>query len=590
MRSLRWISRTIVCGILAALVLSGCAPASSRQDRDVEVPAKVARTVEVAGLKLEVPDDYLLWPARVPVDPREPKYGGVIKVPYPGDPPSIDPTLTSSYLRGYITSSVYERLVHWPASADADPYDIKLIPGLAESWKVSEDGLTYTFKLRKGVKWVNVPPLNGREFSAADVRFSYEYYTRKESIMKEGFANVSAVSTPDDFTAIYRLKEREPGFIFELSSTGIGYIVPMEVAEQDGNLKRVVLGTGPFYNDDGYQPKQGIKYKRSPNYWGKDDQGRQLPFVEGWEFVVVPDAAARQAGFRTGKLDWGSYGTIDQTQALLRTNPNIYGQETYSPRGGAGYMFRLDKTPWNDVRVRRAMNLAIDYNQWAQLVYSLSKASALAIEPRTTWFKDRNLSDAPEGLGEWFQHDPEKAKRLLAEAGYPNGFKTTLEYFKYAQSNEENVELLRDFWAKIGVEAELKSMDYTVFRANVDSAGWENISHAFSFPNRMDVDSQLNFLYSKGLGIKTQGGINDPKIDEWVLAFWASKDEGERIKLLRQIRERSLDQVFYIPNPITPGLQMIQPWVRNLTPNNNAFGAQDYRPIAYAWIDDGWRK
>ena len=111
----------------------------------------------------------------------------------------------------------------------------------------------------------------------------------------------------------------------------------------------------------------------------------------------------------------------------------------------------------------------------------------------------------------------------------------------------------------------------------------------FPFPNRMDVDSQINFIYSKGLGIKTQGGINDPKIDEWILAFWRSRNEGERMKLLRQIRERALDQVFYVPIPIAPSHQIVQPWVRSLTPTNNAF-TQDYRPIAYAWIDDGWRK
>lgn len=84
--------------------------------------------------------------------------------------------------------------------------------------------------------------------------------------------------------------------------------------------------------------------------------------------------------------------------------------------------------------------------------------------------------------------------------------------------------------------------------------------------------------------------VKDPKIDELVLAFSRSRDEGERMKLLKQIRERVLDQVFFIPLPIAPAALIVQPWVRNLTPLNSGFGAQDYRPIAYAWIDDSWRK
>ena len=342
--------RLLIFAVLAVAVLAmlACAPSarSPREGKGEGAAARKGKTVEVAGLKIEVPEGNLFWAATVPPDSREPRYGGTLTYPNSADPPAIDPSRTTSYLRSRIVTSTYERLVEWATEPGSDPLKVKLVPGLADSWDISKDGLAYTFKLRKGIRWANVPPVKGREFTSDDVRFTFDYYTRKDSVVASGFENVARLETPDQYTVVYYLKERQAGFIYEVAGEGVGLIVPREVVEQEGDLRRLLIGTGPFYSIEGYKPKGGIDLKRNPDYWLKDDKGRQMPYLDGWNIRVIPDQAARQAAMRTGKLDWGAeFSTPTELSTFLKTNPNVYGQEYLSPGNGPGYMFRLDKVP-----------------------------------------------------------------------------------------------------------------------------------------------------------------------------------------------------------------------------------------------------
>ncbi len=594
--------------VMAVAVLgAACAPGGSSR-REVEGGAtserlakgdqsqpEAVQIVKVAGLELRVPESNVLWPTKMSKDNREPKYGGTVSFVHPADPPSMDPSLTTSYLQSRITTYAYERLLHWPTEPGVDPYDAKLVPGLAESWESSKDGLSYTFKLRKGVKWANVEPTNGREFTADDVIFTHKYYTRPQSIIKAGlWETVQKIEAPDKYTVVFHLQNPMKDFLPEISSPVVGLIVPREVIERDGDLKKVAVGTGPFYAIDGYKPKVGLDFKRNPDYWMKDERGNKLPYLDGMTLHVVADQSARQAAIRTGKLDWGAeFATPTQQRALRSTNPNIYGQESITGYGGQGWAFRHDRKelPFNNPKVRQAMSLAINYKEMAQTISEVPDPE-LHVSIRGFWTKEGpDTVDNLNKIAPWYSYDPERAKKLLTEAGYPNGFKTAIEFFEYSKSSVEQAEMLQDYWKKVGIDAELKSMEYTVFRANVDSAGWQELGYTFPFPNRMDVDSVLNFVYSKGLGIGTQGKYGDPQVDQLVEKFWASSSEEERMGLLKKIRHYTLDQVSIIPLYAGPSFNNIQPWLRDFQPEINAFfPGKDRRNIVHAWIDDGWRK
>ncbi len=557
--------------------------------------SEAVKIVKVAGLDLKVPESNVMWPTRMTKDSREPKYGGVVNFVHSADPPSMDPSLTTSFYQSRITTYAYERLLHWPTEPGADPYDAKLVPGLAESWEASKDGLSYTFKLRKGVKWANVEPTNGREFTADDVIFTSKYYTRPQSIIKSGlWETVQKIEAPDKYTVVFHLQSPMKDFLPEISSPVVGLIVPREVIERDGDLKKVAVGTGPFYAIEGYRPKVGIDFKRNQDYWMKDERGKQIPYLDGMSLHIVADQSARQAAMRTGKLDWGAeFSTPTEQRTFLKSNPNVYGQENITGYGGQGWAFRHDRKdlPFNDARVRQAMSLAINYKEMAQTISEVPNPE-LHVSIRGFWTKEgTDTVDNLSKIAPWYSYDPERAKKLMAEAGYPNGFKTAIEFYEYSKADVGRAEMLQDYWKKIGIDAELKSMEYSVFRANVDTAGWQEMGYTFPFPNRMDVDSVLNFVHSKGLGIGTQGKYGDPQVDQWVEKFWASSNETERMDLLKKIRHYTLDQVSIIPLFAAPTFTNMQPWLRDFQPEINAFfPGKDRRNIVHAWIDDGWRK
>jgi len=586
-----------IVSVLCLILVVACSPAARSGEegraRDGAAEPRKAMVKEVAGLKLEVPEGNVMWPSVLPKDGREPKYGGIVSYAESADPPSLDPSLTTSVRQTNITAYGYERLVHLPIGPGVNPNEVKLVPGLAESWELSKDGLSYTFKLRKGVKWANVEPTKGREFTADDVIFTHQYYTRPQSIIKEGlWENIQKAEAPDKYTVVFRLRVPMKEFLYEMSSPSTAFIVPREVVERDGDLKKVLVGTGPFYAIEGYKPKVGLDFKRNPDYWMKDERGNKLPYIDGMAMYIMPDESARQAAMRTGKLDWGTDSrTPSLQQVFLKGNPNAYGQETITGLGGWGYHFRHDRTdvPFKDVRVRQAMSLGMNYKEWGQVIAEVPDPQ-LHVTIQSFWSKE--LPDTVENLSKivpWYSYDPQRAKQLLAEAGYPNGFKTTLEFFEYDKSRVARVEMFQDYMKKIGVEIEIKSMEYTVFRANLDTAGWQELSDSFQFPRRSDVDSLLNFVHSKGLGNANQGKFNDPQIDQWVEKFWASTDESERMGLLRKIRHRTLDLVPLIPYYVAPSLTNIQPWLRDFQPSNSIL-VGDRRSIIHAWIDEGWRK
>ena len=170
----------------------------------VEAPGK-GTYVERAGLKIFLPEGYEFGGPIIPPDPRDPQYGGTIVSAMNGDPPSLDPYQTTHPIMYIPRAGVNERLIHTPIEAGTDPSISVYVPGLAESWEISNDWLKYTFHLQKGVKWHNLPPVNGREFDAEDVKFTWDLFKSEESIQKGFFVNVDRVEVLDKYTVVIQV-------------------------------------------------------------------------------------------------------------------------------------------------------------------------------------------------------------------------------------------------------------------------------------------------------------------------------------------------------------------------------------------------
>ncbi len=567
------------------------APAEAGTVAEALAAPTTGKYVERAGLRIFIPDGFEFGGPTIPPDPRTPRYGGTMVIGVAGDPPSIDPFHSTSVNGANIMGSVYERLVHVPVGAGTDPTVDKRIGGLAESWDISNDFLTYTFHLRKGVKWHNLPPANGRELDSEDVKFTFQLFTLPNSIQGGFFQNVDRVEAVDKYTVVYHMKQVDISLVGTLTDYGRGWILPRESANI--NRRITAIGTGPLQVAADYEYKVGMLLVRNPDYWLKDERGNSLPYLDGRRAVIMPDASARNSAFRTGKIDTGaSFPSPVELRSLIRTNPTTMVQElefTFSPT----YMaMRLDKQPWKDVRVRRAMSLAIDYNTWTETLWGVRGTTHVGLNG--LWYGQP--SDAIEMLAQeckcpWYSYDPKLGKQLLAEAGYPNGFNTTMEFApSYGPLWAASFELLGAYWKQIGVTVELKPLDYSIWRANLDRGAWTDMAaHAFVFPFPSTVYGAVQQFGSGRAGNPNTGFVNDPKVDAAIKEIDESyRDPARAPELVRQLRAYYLDQVFNLPWGGGHSYSIFAPRLRNYQSNPNILVGSEQRVVIPVWIDNDW--
>src|SRR5262245_14870135 len=237
----------------------------------------------------------------VPAQAQTPKRGGTLRLALQSDPVTgLDPHQSISFLTQIPLSFAYSRLVKVKAGPSVKPMTYPIEPDLAESWTQPDDK-TYIFKLKKGVRWHNKPPVNGREFVADDVKYTYErFLTIAGNGNKPVLESIDKIETPDKYTVKFTLKEPNAWFLDMLASTST-WIIAKECVDKFGDLKKAesVVGTGPWMLDR-WEPNVRMVYVRNPNYFASG-----LPYADGVEIVIDKDPSSRLAAFLAGKLDFG---------------------------------------------------------------------------------------------------------------------------------------------------------------------------------------------------------------------------------------------------------------------------------------------
>ncbi|MSQ32426.1 MAG: ABC transporter substrate-binding protein [Dehalococcoidia bacterium] len=432
------------------------------------------------------------------------RYGGTFRIATQFSDP-LDPKINQNSISPDGTF-IYEKLVNWIAKPNEVIPD--LAPELAESWQVSSDAKTFTFKLRRGVKWQNVAPVNGRELVADDVIFSIKRYQEKDSIRAFSFANINALEAPDKYTVIMRLKEPNAFALHELFGNYEYIVAPELVAEGGGILTTKAIGTGAFIlKKFGY--RQGASYVRNPDYWNKDSKGRTLPYVDAVEVPFIQDRATNVGAFRTGQLDVPT-NTILEDVLQVGKSMRIRIFHTGPPIGSNGLSFNTNKAPWNDVRVRRAFNMLLDKDKFGDIAWG---TGLWAYGTPLPW---SFVSDEPfslDKLGPYSRYNPTEAKKLLIEAGFPDGkmkipgampTSTTVSHFTMAITAQAMLK-------KEGVEFELRSMDFAAYNSFWFQRNYDDIMMTHP-PN---VQANLNwfgqFRFNPD-GVSNTSFIRDPEV------------------------------------------------------------------------------
>jgi peptide/nickel transport system substrate-binding protein len=240
------------------------------------------------------------------------------------------------------------------------------------------------------------------------------------------------------------------------------FIWPPEVIEKYGNAEdwRVHCGTGPFMMID-YVPGSSVTFVKNPNYWRKHPlyKGYDMPFMDGVKWLNIPDDSTRIAALRTAKIDTTCYGgkvRVEDWESLMKTNPELKWSK-YLPVFQKAVGMRLDKKkPWDDKRVRQALNYAVDKEAIVKnIFYGLAKPAGVD-NPCREWMDIKP-----------YPYDPAKAKQLLAEAGYPDGFKITLKVFTTSPGAELPIigEAVGMYWQAVGLKVTIVPIDYPSLRS-----------------------------------------------------------------------------------------------------------------------------
>src|SRR5712691_13028942 len=314
--------------------------------------AGLAASVTLSALPLSSPA--ALWDAEA----GPPKRGGILRV-RGYDPIHFDPHLTLTFKTHTTLSFVYSKLLRHQIGPQVRPGTFIVEPDLAERWEQPDD-TTYVFHLRQGVKWHNKPPVNGRELVAEDVKFTFERFLREPgNAARYMLEPVDRVEVVDRYTVKFLLKEPFVWLVNVLANPLSMWIIAPEVVEKYGDLKKAehAIGTGPFMLER-YEPNVKTVFRRNPDYFLPGQ-----PYVDGVEWLVVDDASAGLAMYRTGQLDagpWHWWAVRQQdVEALKKTHPHLMYQDFLSNVSHAIWM-ATDQPPFNDVRVRRAISQAID--------------------------------------------------------------------------------------------------------------------------------------------------------------------------------------------------------------------------------------
>lgn len=413
--------------------------------------------------------------------PTGPQYGGTFTYGLTSNPNSFDPyrTFTTGQpWQGCMLSSLsYECLSLKDWTVDRNVFDFKTNllpeavwgPGLAESWEFP-DTRTIIWHIREGVYYANVPPVNGREMTADDVKYSFDRitgqgsgFTQKSPFIGPIYDHLASVEAPDKYTVIFNLNNdsflgRSEFFGGMLGST----IVAREAVEQWGSLNEwyATIGTGPFIYKD-YVVGSTITAERNPDYWAYDKSHpeNQLPYLDTAKFLIISDLSTRLAALRTGKIDLIEYLDWNQTDTLLKTNPDL--KTAKSAMNASGIAMKVDREPFSDVNVRRAMQMAINKEELAEIYYG----GYADPTPYGMVGQDGHrvpYEEWPDDIKGYNRYDPQGARNLLTDAGYPDGFKTTLTV---GTSDTSLYEALIAYWSDIGVEVSLEIMEASAYNS-----------------------------------------------------------------------------------------------------------------------------
>ncbi|RFU65267.1 ABC transporter substrate-binding protein [Peribacillus glennii] len=479
----------------------------------------------------------------------KPKSGGVVQILNPADPDMLDPHKTSSIYAHNILGLVYSKLVTYETGPDVEFSDYNIVPDLAKDWKVSEDGKVYTFHLRENAKWHNVAPVNGRNVNSGDVVATFERIQSIPGHQAYMLDQIDKIETPDDLTVEFHLKQPFAPFLSYMANHFM-WILPKEAAEGKINLETAAIGTGPFVLDK-WERNVETKFSKNPDYFLEG-----LPYLDGVNFKTVPDEDTRLAAFRTKQADTTGLLSPQQFANLMKQDPNLQYRETLFPTQTQVYM-NMTRKPFDNLKVRQAIAMAIDRKNAVKQIFGNGEVSGPVNPSLGKWALPKEERESLQ------PYDIEQAKKLLKEAGYPDGFETKVMVTDgYGEATVRMAQWVVEDLRKIGIKAKLEVVEYATYF----SQKWPKLDYDIGVGFQSYLQEPDEWLYGQlhSKGAKNWYGIKNPELDKMLEEQRTVMDEDKRLAKILDIQRYALKEVVN-PIPLVTHITAspTQPYLKN---------------------------
>ncbi|HWP35596.1 MAG TPA: ABC transporter substrate-binding protein [Thermodesulfobacteriota bacterium] len=498
-----------------------------------------------------------------------PRAGGELTFVVTSEPPSYDGHRENSYALLHPVAPHYSTLLRF----DTANYP-KIVGDLAESWSVSRDGLTYTFKLHEGITFHDGSPL-----TSADVKASYERIINPPpgvvSARKAAYQAIERIDTPDARTVIFRLKYPQASMLANFASPW-NFIYPAKKLKEDPRWpEKNILGSGPFVFVE-HVPGSHWVGKRYPNYFVK---GR--PYLDGYRALFIRSAAAAVAAVRSGQalIEFRGFSPSQRDDLVRALGERIRVQE--SPWiCQLTVVFNNERPPFNDARVRRALSLAIDRWRGSEALSKIAivkPVGALMRPGDEMAATEAELTQLP-GFSRNIEASRAEARRLLKEAGVPEGFRFVFKNRDVQMPYEPVAVFLVDQWRSIGVNAEHRPLETAQFLGDLRTGNYE-VSMDFACDFMDDPDLQLVKYISSDKSPQNFARYIDRTLDDLYERQSRAINPAERRRLVREFERRVLEQAYQVPTiwwqRIVPHWTKVRGWY--ITPSH--YVGQDLRDV-----------
>jgi peptide/nickel transport system substrate-binding protein len=465
---------------------------------------------------------------------EKPRPGGELLFVVPAEPPSYDAHRESTFALLHPAAPHYNTLLR---PDPADKSGTRIVGDLAESWTVSKDGFTYTLKLRQGVKFHD-----GSELTSKDVKATYDKIINPPpgvaSERKGEYVDVEVVQAPDPFTIVFRLKWPSGSFLSSLASPW-NWIYKADLLAKDPHwYEKNVMGTGPFTFVEHVKGSHWVG-KKNPGYW---DKGK--PYLDGYRALFVRDDAAQVAAVRGERahIQFRGFAPAQRDAMVQALGNKIAVQE--SPWDCALWVApNHERKPFDDRRVRRALSLALDRYQGSQALAKIAivKEVAGVMVPGTPFATPTAELEKLAGYGHDIARNRAEAKRLLREAGVPDGFGFKLLNRGVPMPYEPVGVWLIDQWRQIGLNVTQEFAETAKYFADFRGGSFEVGVH-FQCGYIVEPDLDLYMFQSKEISQANYARYTDKTLDELYRKQSRAADPEERKRLVREFEKRLLDE------------------------------------------------